>query len=57
MQFTVKAAIPNEEEAYEYPWGEYDALDTQSGAAPEEEPVGMDEEEVERLMEEALAAV
>ncbi|NLC83644.1 MAG: hypothetical protein GX749_01005 [Ruminococcaceae bacterium] len=56
IQFTVKAAIPNEEEAYEYPWGEYDALDTQSGAAPEEEPVDMDEEELERLMEEALAA-
>lgn len=56
VQFTVKAAIPNEEEAYEYPWGEYDALDTQSEAAPEEEVGDMDEDDLERQLEEALAA-
>lgn len=56
LKFTVKAASPNEEEAYEYPWGEYDALDTQSEAAPEEEIGDMDEDELERQLEEALAA-
>lgn len=56
VQFTVKAAIPNEEDGYEYPWGEYDALDTQSGTAPEQETGDKDEEELERKLEEALAA-
>ena len=27
VQFNVRATIPGEEEAYEYPWGDYDGLD------------------------------
>jgi hypothetical protein len=56
VQFTVKAAIPNEEDAYEYPWGDYDAYDTEKKSAPEKEIQDMDEDELERQLEETLAA-
>ena len=58
LQFTVKAAIPDEEDTYEYPWGEYDAIDisAQSGVTPEDELGNIDEDELERQLEEALAA-
>lgn len=56
VQFTVKASIPNEEDAYQYPWGAYDALDTPGGTAPEEDAGYMDEDELEHRLEEAIAA-
>ncbi len=58
LQFTVKAAIPDEGDNYEYPWGEYDAIDisAQSGVEPEDELGNVDEDELERQLEEALAA-
>lgn len=58
VQFTVKAVNPSEEDDYEYPWGEYDSLDIslQDEYVPEEEPDDMDEDELERGLEESLAA-
>ncbi len=55
MQFTVKAAISGEEDAYEYPWGDYDdpiELSEEGAYHPED---AMDADEKEKKIQEALS--
>lgn len=59
MQFDVKAALPGEEEAYEYPWGAYDdPIDMPpDGALPSNDTnaaIDTDEDEREKQLQEAL---
>jgi hypothetical protein len=58
VQFSVKAAIPGEEETYEYPWGEYDApVDVPEGseAPPDAGSSGkLDAGEINQQLQEAL---
>jgi len=59
LRFTVKAAIPGEEDAYEYPWGGYDdpvgaleqsetSPDTQANESPD---AGMENDQLQQALE------